>query len=418
MAGLLEYLLGPAPSWSEAALAAVDVTIVGILVYKVLALIRGTRALQMLIGILLLGAGYLVSGWLELSTLNWVLGHILSYGLLFGFIVLFQADIRRALAQLGRSSLLEPFTRLRRAAQAEVVDAVVDAVLAMAQRRTGALIALERAGDLADLIEGGVRVDAQVTSELLQSLFYPGCPTHDGAVVVRNGRIAAARCVLPLAAASVPGVGTRHRAALGLAEEVDAAVVVVSEERGEISLAVAGALRRSLDEERLRRFLVQLTAPSRSAPMGRMLLRAVRSLLPIPEEPITRAMLGRSLPLALMATATALAMFLGVRGERVVTYRVRVPVESHLSNELRPRDPFPRTLEIALVGPWERLRGLQGAALGPLPLEVSRERPGLASWFVRVESLRLPAGVRVQSTPISSGPVELVPSSSAAAQSP
>src|SRR4051794_1462482 len=214
MAGLLEYLLGPAPSWSEAALAAVDVTIVGILVYKVLALIRGTRALQMLVGILLLGAGYLVSGWLELSTLNWVLGHILSYGLLFGFIVLFQADIRRALAQLGRSSLLEPFTRLRRAAQAEVVDAVVDATLAMAQRRTGALIALERAGDLADLIEGGVRVDGQVTSELLQALFHPGCPTHDGAVVVRNGRIAAARCVLPLAAASVPGVGTRHRAAL------------------------------------------------------------------------------------------------------------------------------------------------------------------------------------------------------------
>ena len=413
MSGLLEYFLGPAARWPDVLLAATDVLIVSLVVYKVLALIRGTRALQMLVGILLLGVGYLASGALGLATLNWMLGHILSYGLLFGFIVIFQADIRKALAQLGRSSLLEPFASLRRAAQVEVVDAVVGSALALAQRRTGALIVLERAGDLAEIIEGGVRLDAQVTSELIQTLFDPGAPTHDGALVIRNGRIAAARCVLPLAAAGVPGVGTRHRAALGLAEEVDAAVVVVSEERGEISLAIAGALRRGLDEERLRRFLVQLTAPAKAAPVGRSLLRGVRSLLPIPEEPVSRSMLARSTPLGLLSLATALAMFLGVRGERVVTYQVRVPVEAHLASELRPRAPLPRQVEVALTGPWQRLRGLSGERLGPIPLEVTGERPGPASWYVRVDSLRLPPGVRVQSSQVTTGPIELVPAASA-----
>jgi hypothetical protein len=298
----------------------------------------------------------------------------------------------------------------------EVVDAVVEAAVALAHRKAGALIVIERAGDLADLTEGGVRIDARVSSELLQSIFYPGSSMHDGAVVLRQGRIAAARCVLPLAGVNVPGVGTRHRAALGLAEEVDAAVVIVSEERGEISLAVAGALRRGLDEERLRRFLVQLATPAKPAPISRTVARAGRSLLPLPEEVPTRAMLARSFPLLLLSFGTALAMFLGVRGDRVVTYRVKVPVESHLTRELKASGSLPKTVEVSLVGPWQRLRGLKNGGLGPLPLELSGERPGPASWFIRMDALRLPPGVRVQSSQATSGSVELVSAHGPAAE--
>lgn len=408
MSGAIQYLLGPGVRWGDLALAAVDVAVVTALVFKVLALIRGTRALQMLIGILLLGAGYLAAGWAGLETLHWLLGHLLSYGLLFGFIVLFQADIRRALAQLGRSSLLEPFTRMRRAAQAEAVDAVVSAAGALARKRQGALMVLERAGDLTEVIEGGLRLDARVSSELLQSIFYPGTPTHDGAAIIRGEKVVAARCVLPLAGVgSAPELGTRHRAAVGLAEEVDAAVVVVSEERGEISLAVAGSLRRALDEEKLRRFLLQLTAPGRVPDVRKAMLHGVRSLLPSPPAE-GRRNVSRDLPLALAAMVAALGCFLSVRGERVFAYRLAVPVERHLPNELEAASRLPGQLEVTLVGPWERLRDLKAGGLGPLALEVTAQRPGPSTWFIRTDELRLPPGVRLQGTEAVSGPVEMV----------
>lgn len=408
MGGAIQYFLGPGVRWGDLALAALDVVVVSALVFKVLALIRGTRALQMLIGILLLGAGYLAAGWAGLETLSWLLGHLLSYGLLFGFIVLFQADIRRALAQLGRSSLLEPFTRMRRAAQAEAVEAVVTAAGALARKRQGALIVLERAGDLTEVIEGGLRLDARVSAELLQSIFYPGTPTHDGAVIIRGEKIVASRCVLPLASvATASELGTRHRAAVGLAEEVDAAVVVVSEERGEISLAVAGTLRRALDEEKLRRFLLQLTAPGRVPNVKRAMLHGVRAFFTgAPAE--GRRNVSRDYPLAVAAIVAALGCFLSVRGERVFAYRIAVPVERHLPSELSPATGLPAQLEVTLVGPWDRLRDLHATGLGPLALEVTGQRPGPSTWFIRTDELRLPPGVRLQGTQAVSGPVEMV----------
>jgi len=260
---LLTYLLGPDATLGDALLAAVDVAVVAYLCYRLLLLIRGTRAVAILFGLFLVGLAYLGAEWLGLVTLSWLLGHFLSYSFIFGVIVLFLPDIRRALAELGRSSrLLTFFADRDRHAQLQTVDAVVRAAVALARSRLGALIVLERSATLSELASTGVPLDASVTPELLLAIFQPPGPIHDGAVVVRANRIAAAGCVLPLSAAQAAAeLGTRHRAALGLAEEVDAAVVVVSEERGEISVALDGALQRHLDERRLRVLLNGLFAP-------------------------------------------------------------------------------------------------------------------------------------------------------------
>jgi len=253
----LRYLLGPDATLADALLAAVDVAVVAYLCYRVLLLIRGTRAVAILAGLLVVGLAYLGAEWVGLLTLSWLLGHFLSYSFIFGVIILFLPDIRRALAELGRSSrLLTSFVHGDRDARLETVDAVVRAAIDLARRRVGALIVLERTATLTDLADSGLRLDAAVTPELLVSLFLPSGPIHDGAVVVQGNRLTAAGCLLPLSTAAASAeLGTRHRAALGLAEELDAAVVVVSEERGEISVALDGALRRHLDESRLRSLL-------------------------------------------------------------------------------------------------------------------------------------------------------------------
>ncbi len=272
MPHLLDYLLGPDTTLVDLLLAVLDVAVVAYLVYRVLRIIRGTRALAILLGLFLMGLAYLGAQAAGLETLSWLLGHFLSYSFIFGVIVLFQADIRRALATLGSSSRL--LAVLARdgdpAAQAGAVDAVVKGAVQLAARRHGALIVLERSADLSDVVESGLRLDAALSPELLVSLFLPQGPIHDGAAVVRGARVAAAGCLLPLSSAAAPvELGTRHRAALGLAEEVDAVVVVVSEERGEISVALEGALHRELDEKALRALLrALLVKPGRPGPGG------------------------------------------------------------------------------------------------------------------------------------------------------
>jgi diadenylate cyclase len=276
----IDYLLGPESGWHDGLLAALDVAIVGYLCFRVLLLIRGTRAVQVLVGLFLLGLGYLGAQWLGLMTLEWLLGRFLTYSLFFGLIVLFQADIRRALAQLGRGRLLSRVLGGERATQVGVIDALARAAGLLSRRKVGALIAIERAGDLVDVTDTGVKLDAALSSELLLALFHPGGPLHDGAAVVRGGRVIAARCLLPLAQAALArDLGTRHRAALGLAEEIDAVVVVTSEERGEISLAVDGALRRGLSEQELRTALRDALAGA----SGRRVPRQPTSAAPGPQ---------------------------------------------------------------------------------------------------------------------------------------
>jgi uncharacterized protein (TIGR00159 family) len=240
-----------------------DVLAVALAVYWLLLLIRGTRAVQILIGLLLLLAVRVVSDWAQLATTALILDTFLSSAVLI-IIVLFQHDIRRALARVGGGL----FPGVSRREESQMLEEVVRAAQALAQKRVGALIVLERETGLDDLIEAGVSLDANVTKELLTSIFLPYSPLHDGAVVVKGGRIAFAGCILPLTLRDdLPeGVGTRHRAAVGITEDSDAVVVVVSEETATISVVVRGEMTRDLDAPRLREALRDLLAAAREEP--------------------------------------------------------------------------------------------------------------------------------------------------------
>lgn len=230
----------------------IDIALVAFAVYWLLLLIRGTRAVQILIGLLLLLGASLASQAFELTTMQWILDNFLASAVLI-VIVLFQADIRRALARVGRGV----FPSVASREDTQVVEEVARAAQSLAQRGCGALIVIERETHLSDLIEAGTAVDAAVKRDLLVSLFLPQSPLHDGAVVVQGGRIAQAGCILPLTLREeLPeGLGTRHRAAVGITEESDAVVIVVSEETRALSLVVGGVLAHGLDGARLREVL-------------------------------------------------------------------------------------------------------------------------------------------------------------------
>ncbi len=231
-----------------------DILIVAGLFYWSIALIRGTRAVQMLIGLGFVGLLYVVSQYFELFTLAWILTQVLSSVLLV-VVVLFQNEIRRGLMQVGRGRIFG-----RDGARTEhAVEEIARAASAFSGRRVGMLVVLEREVGLNEHIESGTLVDAQVSRELLESIFQSSSPLHDGAVVIRNGRILAAGCFLPLTTnpATKRAVGSRHRAALGITEESDALAVVVSEEDGQISLVTAGQMVRDIDATGLRRRLLE-----------------------------------------------------------------------------------------------------------------------------------------------------------------
>lgn len=241
---------------------AIDISIVFYAIYRVLLLIRGTRAVQMLIGLFLVGVAYFASRSFQLTTMSWLLENFLSSFVLL-LIIVFQADIRRALVHFGRRSFLD---RSSRREAVFSIEEVTRAASRMSQNRIGAIIALERTGDLTDYVQEGVRVDARVSRELLLAMFHTRSPIHDGAVVIQQGRIAAAGVFLPLTVnpSVSKALGTRHRAAIGLSEEVDAVVVVVSEESGKISMVTEGQITRDLDPPTLRKVLTSLF--SRSTP--------------------------------------------------------------------------------------------------------------------------------------------------------
>ena len=234
---------------------AVDILAVALIIYNLLLLIRGTRAVQMLLGLFFLGLVYYGAILAELPTLQKILENLLIV-LPFAVIVLFQQEIRRALVSFGRN----PLWGL--AKQPKVVASFSEIVLAattLSTRRTGALIVIERLHGLRNYIENGIAIDAVVSYDLLINIFQPDTPLHDGAVIIQDDRIAAASCFLPLTPNPELSkeFGTRHRAALGLTEETDALAVVVSEETGIISVAVDGAMIRDLDSHGLRNALYE-----------------------------------------------------------------------------------------------------------------------------------------------------------------
>ena len=227
-----------------------DIALVSILLYHVIQLLRGSRALAVVLGLGILTALYLFSRALGLSTLQWLLDHLFS-SLFLVIVVIFQEDIRRALGEIGTRHIFQ-----HKALRASSVEELAWACEDMARARIGALIVVERGMHLDDMIRReGVRLDARLSRQLLRNIFHPKAPLHDGAVIISRGRIAAAACILPLAEAKGQNFGTRHRAALGITQETDAVAVVVSEERGEISIAANGALSRNLDAGRLRTVL-------------------------------------------------------------------------------------------------------------------------------------------------------------------
>jgi diadenylate cyclase len=232
----------------------IDILVVALIIYWLLWVAQGTRATQLIRGIVtLLAVVFLVGTTFQLTTLNWVLAQTWPV-LLISLPVIFQPEIRRALEQLGQARSWLPQLRPRTDDTAgRTVDELVKAAAQLARHRYGALIVLEGETGLQDYVERGVPIDGLLTRQLLINLFYPNSPLHDGAAVVRDGRIVAASVVLPLSdnTAATSQLGTRHRAALGISEQSDAIVVVISEETGQISIAENGHLVRNLDAERL-----------------------------------------------------------------------------------------------------------------------------------------------------------------------
>ncbi|MBI5188896.1 MAG: TIGR00159 family protein [Nitrospirae bacterium] len=239
----------------------VDIILMSIILYRLLLIIKGTKAAQMLIGLGVLLFASLVSRYFELYTVDWLIQSFWAQ-IVIAIIILFQPEIRRALAQMGEAQFLQTFTS---AEELKSLEEIVRAAVALANRKIGALIAIERDTSLKDFIEIGTPLDAKVSKEVLLSIFHPTSPIHDGAVVIKGNRIIAAGCFLPIAISPdiSRSLGTRHRAGLGLSEETDSVVIIVSEETGMISMAIGGKLETHLDMGTLRDVLTDLFTTKR-----------------------------------------------------------------------------------------------------------------------------------------------------------
>ncbi len=228
----------------------IDILLVWFVIYKLITLIKGTKAVQLLKGIFFIVIAYLITQALNLETLGWIMQQVLNWGFL-AIIIIFQPEMRRALEQLGRGKLFSSSTLNEESERNRLIEAMVKSVSYMAKRRIGALISIERETGLSEYIETGISMNSDITSELLINLFIPNTPLHDGAVIIQRNRIAAAACYLPLSESPFISkeLGTRHRAALGISEVTDAITVIVSEETGAISLTANGDLHRNLSLE-------------------------------------------------------------------------------------------------------------------------------------------------------------------------
>lgn len=237
------------PGWGDL----VEILLVTVLLYRILLIIHRTRAMQMLLGVLLLAFVYFLAQVLDFQLIERILQTLFQYGAIAA-LVIFQPELRSALARLGQSRMLRVFTRLE---ESEVADEIVEAVLRLSRSKVGAIIAIENEVGLDEYAQTGSTIEARVSAEMLTTIFTPHSPLHDGAVLVVGDQIRAAGAILPLTQYTVPdkSLGTRHRAALGLSEETDAVVIVVSEETSRVSVARGGRLERDVTGDRLREIL-------------------------------------------------------------------------------------------------------------------------------------------------------------------
>lgn len=236
----------------------VDILLVTFVIYKLIIIIRGTRAVQLLKGITVILVVWFLSGQLGLHTLRWIMSQAVIYGIL-AVIIIFQPELRRALEQLGRGKFLSRTSSIDEQEMEKVIDEIVKASIYMGKRRIGALLSIERETGMNDYIETGISVKGKLSSELLINIFIPNTPLHDGAVIIKNQQIMAAGCYLPLSEDPFISkeLGTRHRAALGISEVTDCITLVVSEETGNISVTKNGELHRNLEESALKELLKQ-----------------------------------------------------------------------------------------------------------------------------------------------------------------
>lgn len=255
-------------SWLDWLTAVLDIALVSYIFYRVFMLIRGTRAVQLIKGIIVLVVALFVSRGLQLRELSWLLQRVME-ALVVAIPVVFQPELRRALEQLGRGRLFTPTggEALDEEARNQLLSDIVRACERLAKNKTGALLVLERETGLNDYIETGIKIEGVVSSEFLANIFVPNTPLHDGAVIIRGERVMAAACFLPLVEATDVSqqLGSRHRAAIGITEHSDAVALVVSEETGRVSLAHSGKLIRGLDTQVLREMLGDLMQPAKVA---------------------------------------------------------------------------------------------------------------------------------------------------------
>ncbi|GFN33191.1 diadenylate cyclase CdaA [Paenibacillus xylaniclasticus] len=250
-------------SWQNGIKDVIDIVIVSYIIYKLILLVRGTRAVQLLKGIFVLVATWALSTWLDLGTLKWLMNQMFTFGVV-SVLIIFQPELRRALEQLGRGKLFARSNGLERDQINERITAIIKAVNFMAKRKIGALIVFERSTGVNEFIESGIAMESRISSELLVNIFTPNTPLHDGAVIIRGNQIMAAACYLPLSENPFISkeLGTRHRAAIGVGEVCDAVSVVVSEETGQVSLCMNGLIVRDIKEESLISKLFEELLPS------------------------------------------------------------------------------------------------------------------------------------------------------------
>jgi diadenylate cyclase len=234
----------------------IDILLVWFVIYKLIMVIRGTKAVQLLKGIIVIVIVRILSSFFGLHTLQWLMDQALTWGFL-AIIIIFQPELRRALEQLGRGKLFSRSTVHEEEEQSKLVEAIVKATSYMAKRRIGALLSIERETGMSDYIETGIPLNAKLTSELLINIFIPNTPLHDGAVIIQKHQVSAAACYLPLSESPFISkeLGTRHRAALGISEVTDSLTIVVSEETGAVSLTKNGDLHRDLTPDVLKDML-------------------------------------------------------------------------------------------------------------------------------------------------------------------
>ncbi|MFD1037732.1 diadenylate cyclase CdaA [Virgibacillus byunsanensis] len=234
----------------------IDIALVWYILYKLIMLIRGTKAIQLLKGIAVVFIVRLLSSIFNLQTIEWITNEAISWGLIV-IIILFQPELRRALEQLGRGNIFSRSSKSEEEILDQMIESIIQSCNYMAKRRIGALITIERETGVGEYAETGISINGKLTHQLLTNIFTPNTPLHDGAVIIKGDEIAAAACYLPLSESPFISkeLGTRHRAAMGISEVTDALTIVVSEETGNISCTKNGELHRELNQESLRKFL-------------------------------------------------------------------------------------------------------------------------------------------------------------------